>query len=303
MQYFPLFVDTNKLSVLIVGAGDVATRKLDLLARTEAQIDVIAPEVAEDIRAYAARGRVSLIERKIQEQDLQGYELVYLATADEQLNSQLAVLAKQRGIWANVVDNPAFCQFITPSIVDRGRLTVAISTSGAAPVFARTIRAKLETMLPQSLSPLFDFVAQKRGEVQQRLTNGKDRRLFWERFFTLNQDKFDEHTTSHYQASFEQYAASGELIILDAATSADLLPLAAMPILQRVDNVYCDTELPLALMELVRRDAGRHQMLLKSQISQNVEHGERMLLILPSNAIEEFVAHFPNAKHIRPGKL
>jgi precorrin-2 dehydrogenase/sirohydrochlorin ferrochelatase len=162
MQYFPLFVDTQGLQVLLVGAGEVATRKLDLLSRTDAHIHVIAPMVANDIETYHTQGRIQLSRREVCRDDIADVDIIYLATADEQLNMDYAQLATERGIWVNVVDNPKFCRFITPSIVDRGRLVVAISTAGAAPVFARTIRSRLETMLPSSLAPLFDFVASKR---------------------------------------------------------------------------------------------------------------------------------------------
>ncbi|MGL5407948.1 MAG: precorrin-2 dehydrogenase/sirohydrochlorin ferrochelatase family protein, partial [Shewanella sp.] len=163
MQYFPLFIDTVNLTVLLVGAGDVASRKLALLSRTEANIHVIAPKVNAEVQDYVQKGRIVLSQREVLPSDMQNYDLIYLATANETLNAELASLAADRGIWVNVVDNPEYCRFITPSIVDRGRLVVAISTAGAAPVFARTIRSRLETSLPPSLTPLLDFVAGRRA--------------------------------------------------------------------------------------------------------------------------------------------
>lgn len=303
MQYFPLFIDTVNLNVLLVGAGDVASRKLALLTRTEANIHVIAPEVNPEVKAYADAGRILLSERPVVQADIQNYDLIYLATANDKLNAELATLATERGIWVNAVDNPAYCRFITPSIVDRGRLVVAISTAGAAPVFARTIRARLETSLPQSLNPLFDFVADKRLEVQQRLTKTATRRLFWERFFDTNGDRFDARTPEHYQNAFNNIVSRGEILLLDEATPVELLPLAAMPLLQRLDWIYSEVGLAEDLAELVRRDANRAVLPALSDISREYEQGSRMLLVADTQKIEQLKAHFPVAKHLRPGAI
>ena len=119
MQYFPLFIDTQSLKVLVVGAGDVASRKLDLLSRTQAHIKVIALDVCPDTQDYVQSGRITLEQRSIKQSDIKDCDLLYLCTADTALNEQLAVFAQEQGIWANVVDNHNFCRFITPSIVDR----------------------------------------------------------------------------------------------------------------------------------------------------------------------------------------
>ena len=303
MQYFPLFIDTVNLNVLLVGAGDVASRKLALLTRTEANIHVIAPEVNPEVKAYADAGRILLSERPVVQADIQNYDLIYLATANDKLNAELATLATERGIWVNAVDNPTYCRLITPSIVDRGRLVVAISTAGAAPVFARTIRARLETSLPQSLKPLFDFVADKRLEVQQRLTKTATRRLFWERFFDTNGDRFDARTPEHYQNAFNHIVSRGEILLLDDATPVELLPLAAMPLLQRLDWIYSEAGLAEDLAELVRRDANRAALPALSDISREYEQGSRMLLVADTQKIAQLKAHFPVAKHLRPGAI
>jgi precorrin-2 dehydrogenase/sirohydrochlorin ferrochelatase len=235
--------------------------------------------------------------------DIQNYDLVYLATANDDLNAELATLATARGIWVNAVDNPAFCRFITPSIVDRGRLVVAISTAGAAPVFARTIRSRLEASLPQSLKPLFDFVADRRVEVQQRLESIATRRLFWERFFDTNGDRFDSCTLEHYQNAFDNLVSRGEILLLEDSTQVDLLPLAAMPLLQRLDWIYSQDKLSTELTELVRRDANRAELPALSEISHEYELGKRMLIVADTQKINQLKAHFPVAKHLRPGAI
>lgn len=303
MQYFPLFIDTVNLNVLLVGAGDVASRKLALLTRTEANIHVIAPQVNTEVRHYADAGRILLSMREVVHADIQNYDLVYLATANDDLNTELATLATARGIWVNAVDNPAFCRFITPSIVDRGRLVVAISTAGAAPVFARTIRSRLEASLPQSLKPLFDFVADRRVEVQDKLDSTAKRRLFWERFFDTNGDRFDNRTLEHYQNAFDNLVSRGEILLLDESTQVDLLPLAAMPLLQRLDCIYSQDTLSTELTEMVRRDANRAELPALSEVSKAYEQGMRLLLVADTPKINQLKAHFPMAKHLRPGAI
>ncbi|GGI83376.1 precorrin-2 dehydrogenase/sirohydrochlorin ferrochelatase family protein [Shewanella gelidii] len=303
MQYFPLFVDTQSLNVLIVGAGEVAARKLDLLARTKANIEVIAPNVSDEVLAYAEQGRITLTPRPVLESDIKDQALVYLATANAELNRQLAEVAKGKGVWANVVDDPRYCRFITPSIVDRGKLVIAISTAGSAPVYARDIRARLEAWLPQSLRPLFDFVAEKRLHVQSSVATGKERRLVWERFFQLNRDRFDEETAEHFEQALVGGSSKGDILLLSQDTDLELLPIGAMPLLQRIDKVLCDDELPPALLELIRRDASRAPMMSPSHLIEAYTHGSRLLIYGAPQQITQLKAAIPAAKHIQAGAL
>ncbi len=303
MQYFPLFVDSQSLRVLIIGAGDVASRKLDLLARTAATITVIAPDVSNEVRAYHASERIHLLQREVEIDDIKEIDLLYLATANDELNKLFAQYAQQKGIWVNVVDSPALCRFITPAMIDRGRLLVAISTAGAAPVFARELRSRIETLLPNSLSPLLDFIAERREDVQQRLPIFSQRKLFWEHFFATNGDKFDSHTSQHYENAFEQLSMEGEILLIDSLIDFSLLPIAAMPLLQKLDVIYSELTIPQALLELCRRDAAREMLSSMSELTTVYEKGQRSLVFADSDMIKQLVAHFPMAKQIKSGSL
>ncbi len=303
MQYFPLFIDTHELPVLVVGGGDVAARKLELLCRTYARVRVIALEACDEVRALGATGKIDLSERAVSDGDIRDVQLAYLATNDEALNVRLAAVARSRGILANVVDNPAHCRFITPSIVDRGRLVVAISTAGAAPVFARDIRARLEAWLPPSLAPLFDFIAERRVQVQNRLDSVPERRRFWERFFTLNGDRFDGNTQDHFDDAFENIAAQGELLLIDEDTSPRLLPIAAMAMLQRLDCIASNLTVPMELNELLRRDADRAAQPAIGELEHWLASGKRVLVYAAAADIKALRAHFPQARHLRAGAL
>lgn len=303
MQYFPLFVDTTQLKVLLIGAGEVASRKLELLGRTEAHITVIATEISVEVQAYADKMRISLIQRAVEDKDIDDVDLIYLATANNELNAHLAHLATAKGIWVNVVDSPELCRFITPSIVDRGRLQIAISTAGAAPVFARELRSRIESWLPHSLTGLFDFVAERRKEVQDRLPEFKQRKLFWEHFFSSNGDNFDEGTAICYENSFQNLVSDGELLLVDDSTSITMLPIAAMPLMQKLDHIFFDNELPLSLNELVRRDAVRSPLLTLSELTQLLDSGQRCLIFADTDTVSQLKVHFPMAKYLIPGSL
>ncbi|GIU31293.1 bifunctional precorrin-2 dehydrogenase/sirohydrochlorin ferrochelatase [Shewanella schlegeliana] len=303
MQYFPLFVDTQALRVLIIGAGDVASRKLDLLCRTEASVRVIAIDVCQDTLNYVNQNRITLEQRPVSDSDITGYDLIYLCTADKQLNERLASIAKRQGIWANVVDNPKHCRFITPSIVDRGRLQIAISTAGAAPVYARELRARLESWLPLSINPLFDFIAEHRKEVQQRLPVFKQRRVFWEHFFKRNAERFDENTPEHYQACFSLQTTRGELLLIDTSTPADLLPIGAMPYLQKIEVTYATSPVPFELNELLRRDASFLAEFDDDMIEQQLTTGESCLVYGDPAEMQRLSEQFVDARYLRPGSF
>lgn len=303
MRYFPVFADTENQKILVIGAGDVASRKLDLLNRTHAAITVIAPVICKNIAELAVKQQINLIQREVTPQDLAGFDFIYIATANKALNRSLAKIAKQNNAWVNVVDSPSECNFITPSIVDRGSLVVAISTAGIAPVLARELRSKLEVQLPSSLNSLLDFIEIKRIEVQQKLATTKARRLFWETFFARNGTRFDSQTESRYWQAFDNVMSHGEILLVSDNCEAKLLPLAVLPLFQDLDYVCSNATLPLELNELIRRDAIRTSVPTDSVISTMVHKGERVLIFDNQQSIARLKAHFPQAKHLRMGAI
>ena len=277
MQYFPLFVDTNNINVLVVGAGDVAARKLALLTRTQANITVIADKVCDEVHEFVKAERISLTQRLVQDCDIEGIQLLYMATADNQINTKYAAVAKQKGIWVNVVDSSKDCSFITPAIVDRGKLQIAISSSGAAPVVAGLIRTKIESWLPQSASQLMDFASKTRNTLKQKLKAGLSLRQFWYQFFNLNGFEFTQNTQHIFNQTISQInhaANSGcqRVYFIKSTQNISQLPISVLPILQQVDRVYSDSEIPCELNELIRRDASRNKIkpTFFSEISEGI---------------------------------
>ena len=182
MRHFPIFLNLSGRRVVVSGAGACAVSKLKLLLKTEAEITVYGQDPHDDIAKWARARRLSLVERPIAAGDADGAALVYGANENAAEDARAVAIGKAAGALTNIVDNLADSQFITPAIVDRDPVTVAIGTEGAAPVLARKIKADLEEHLPVSLGPLARIgqMFRPRAEV---LPMGRPRRRFWSRFY------------------------------------------------------------------------------------------------------------------------
>lgn len=148
MRYFPVFLDLEGCEVLVAGGGEQAVQKVRLLIRTGARIIVVAPDFAPELIALGVEGRIRLEPRAFETGDVAGKVLAYAATGSAGGNARVAEAARAAGIPVNVVDKPEQSTFITPAIVDRDPVVIAIGTEGAAPVLAREIKSRLEAILP-----------------------------------------------------------------------------------------------------------------------------------------------------------
>src|SRR6056297_1881052 len=182
MQHFPIFVQLAGRRVVVFGGGAAALAKLRLLMKTEARLTVIARAPDPQIAAWAAAGRLALLRRAGAPGDALCAALAYAASDDPAEDARLAALARADGARVNMVDNLAGSDFITPAIVDRDPVTVAIGTEGTAPVLARRIKRDLEERLPTDLGPLARAGKAFRPEAEA-LPPGRPRRDFWARFY------------------------------------------------------------------------------------------------------------------------
>ena len=162
--YYPVFLDMRGKCALVVGGGEVACRKAAGLMESGARVTVVAKRPTAQMRAWADDGLVTLAERAYRPGDAAGMLLVYAATDDA------------AGALANVVDDPAHCRFIVPSVVRRGLLQLAVSTSGAAPALAKRLRRDLEERCPQDLAAYVELLADVRALVKERADGGEARR-------------------------------------------------------------------------------------------------------------------------------
>ena len=175
---YPLFIHLDDARVIVVGAGEVARRKVEtLLSHGARQLTVIAPDVCQEIREYADQGLISLVERPYQQGDLAGALLTVVATDNRAVNEAAYREASEAGQLVNVVDVPELCNAIVPSIVSRGRLQIAISTSGASPTVAKEIRRDLEQRYPACWEEYLDVLAQVRILTKERVPGGPDARM------------------------------------------------------------------------------------------------------------------------------
>ncbi len=253
MRHFPIFLDTRDRRIVVVGGQDVAMAKIRLLARSEARIEVFAPAPSAMLRTLAAEGTVQLFRRAPRTEDLVGAALVYAATDDDATDQQVAALARGLGIAVNVVDNLAASDFITPAIVDRDPVTVAIGTEGTAPVLARLIKAEVEAILPAALGQLAQAAGRFR-EAASVLPQGRPRRAFWADFF-LRLRNLDDAPHLLAQHVGREGQKGGVDFLLIGGSDTDLLTLASRRILADADVVVHHPDIARPILDLARREA------------------------------------------------
>lgn len=175
MGFYPIVLELEGCACLVVGGGVVAERKVEALLAAGARITVVSPQITDRLESRARAGRIRSVLRPYRHGDVAGYRLAFVATDDDALNDAVASEARARGIWVNVADDPAHCDFILPSVLRRGELTVAVSTGGASPALSRMIREELETYFTADYGVLARVVASARRELrrQGRLADGE----------------------------------------------------------------------------------------------------------------------------------
>jgi precorrin-2 dehydrogenase/sirohydrochlorin ferrochelatase len=166
--YYPIFLDLDGRSCLVVGGGPIAQRKVEGLLAAGADVTVVSPVVTERLRALIRSGRCRHLARRYRARDLTGRAIALVATADSRVTARVHRDALRAGVLVNAADDPERCDFILPAILRRGRLTVAVSTGGASPALARAVRDELERLLPESYELLLEVLAEVRARVRRR---------------------------------------------------------------------------------------------------------------------------------------
>ena len=168
-RYYPVFLDLEDKSVIVIGGGRVATEKVTGLLRAGAHITVVSPDLAPELDELKEAGQFAHIPRPWQLSDLDDdWSLVMVATDDGAVNRAASDAARARRIWVNAADDPPNCDFILPSVVRKGRITLAASTAGASPALARRLREELEAYLTEDMPALADLLTEVRAELRQR---------------------------------------------------------------------------------------------------------------------------------------
>lgn len=266
MDYFPIFLNLKKSRCLLVGGGDVATRKGRMLAKAGAILRVVAPEISAELRELVGNHQGELLEREYQSDDINDCVLAVAATDIHELNEKISTDAKQKNIPVNVVDTPALCTYITPAVIDRSPLMIAISSGGETPVLARLVRAKLEVLIPNSYGKLARIASQWRDRIKARFSDGDSRRKFWEKILQgpaaeLMMNDQEDAANQFIQQELNSDQAEltlGEVYLVGGGPGdPELLTLRALRLMQQADVVLYDRLVSDEVMELVRRDAER----------------------------------------------
>ena len=267
MKYFPFFLKLSEQSCLVIGGGEVAERKLDLLIKADSKPTVVAPEISNYILNLAGENKVTCHkeEYNIKFLDSSKYKFIIAATNDKKLNEKITTDARGKGILINVVDQPKLCDFIFPSILERGPITVAVSTGGSSPVLARMLRTKLETLIPGAYGRLAKIVSDNRVSIRKKLKNSKSNRIFWEqilnsKFVELVLSGQDKEAVAYLNSEIntfdEEIKNKGEVYIVGAGPGdPDLLTFRALRLMQQADIALYDRLVHPSIIDLIRRDA------------------------------------------------
>lgn len=264
MKHFPIFLSVEGRRIVVSGGGEAALAKLRLLLKTEANLTVVADDVLPEIESWAKQGELTILRRPQEPGDAACAALFYAANDDETEDARVTKLAQADGALTNWVDNLGQSQFITPAIVDRDPVTVAIGTEGAAPVLARAIKADLEGRLPRSLGTLAR-VGKSFRKFAETLPFGKPRRAFWsEYYFTDGPKAFDEGGEDALPETLDDLLhrhirkdeTPGHVTFVGAGPGdPELLTVKARRALHEADVVIHDRLVPAAILELARREA------------------------------------------------
>ena len=173
MQALPIFFNIKNRHCVVIGGGDVAMRKVSMLLKAQAAVTIYSPEICHELQDLVDAKKINFVAEQFEQNQLQGACLVIAATNEVAVNSAVSIAAKTQNIPVNVVDAPDLCTFTMGSIIDRSPVVIAISSEGNAPVLARYIRAKIETMLPATYGRIADIAGEFRDKVKEKFGTRK----------------------------------------------------------------------------------------------------------------------------------
>ena len=165
-RYYPVALDLRNRPCLVIGGGSVAEAKVEGLLDAGARVTVVSPTLSERLASWAIADRITHRQREYDSSDLDGQQLVFSATDSRDVTQAVAAGARLRGLWMNAADDPTYCDFLLPSVLQRGRLQVAVSTGGASPALAARVRRDLEAYFTPEYEDLVELAAEVRREVR-----------------------------------------------------------------------------------------------------------------------------------------
>ncbi len=168
ISYYPVFLNLRGKRCVVAGGGNVALRKVQSLLDCGADIQIIGSRVCAGLSSLAGTGKLSVNRKKYEKGDLDGAFAAIAATGDHALNRRIAMEAREKRVLVNVVDDPAACDFIVPSIMRRGDIAIAVSTGGSSPALARKLRSRLESEFGEEYAAISDLISEVRLELRDK---------------------------------------------------------------------------------------------------------------------------------------
>ena len=178
--YYPIFIDVEDHDVVIIGGGEVCARKAETMMRYGAKVTIVSPEFTPEIEQWGKDGKLALRRKRYESGDLDGASIVIASTDDTSVNEQVAADARARKVPVNVVDVTPLCEFIVPAIIDKGSVTLAVSTGGKSPALARTLKEDLQRLVGPEYAEVNDVLGTLRESAKRVLPTDVDRKRFFD---------------------------------------------------------------------------------------------------------------------------
>jgi uroporphyrin-III C-methyltransferase/precorrin-2 dehydrogenase/sirohydrochlorin ferrochelatase len=297
MQYLPLFFDLKNRQVLLIGGGDVALRKARLLIRASAKVKVVSHKITPDLKKLIEDSHGEIIVGDYEPSLLKNVQLVIAATDNDFLNKQVYEDATSLQIPVNVVDNQPLCTFIFPAIVDRSPIVIGISSAGKAPVLARNLRAKIESIVPSKYADLGQIIGKYRESVKNKFNTVGLRRNFWEKVL---EGPFFEQVLAGQLKEAEallvetledaNLSLKGNISFVSTGTGdPENITFKALRLMQKADWIVYDESVPDAIIELCRRDADLLIVDTSEDTNKLIElatNGQQVVRLIPGNAAQ-----------------
>ncbi len=320
MKFYPIFLNLENRNVLVCGATETAAAKIRLLKKTGARIRVFGRNPTGQIKRWSREGVLKLVTRNLAESDIAhiagrgGIALIFAASGEKEEDMRITALARRNAMAINVVDDLGASDFLTPAIVDRSPVTVAIGTEGTAPVLARRIKAQIEEILPSETGALARIARGFRA-IASQLPQGRTRRNFWASFFE------DEGPRAHagggekaalkaleklFDREMKGKGCKSSIALIGAGPGEpELMSLRGRKRMDEADIVIHDRRIGEATMDLARREAkfieinDIHENLMDgldlkqfAGLQKDRQEGCRIACIVPGSAeMESFSPH------------
>lgn len=265
---------------MIVGGGDVAARKIELLLKSTTNITVMAESLSPSVQRLIDAHELHWLTHNYKSGYFSGINLVIAATDDSDVNKAVAAESQPLNILTNVVDQPELCTYITPAIIDRSPMIIAMSSSGSAPILLRMLREQIEKTLPNGYGKLADFSFKFRDHVKARVKGLRNRRTFWESI--LRGPIGENILQGNVQEAEQQLITSikkeiappvGEIVFVHTLDGdPDKLTLQTHREMQFAEAVFYDDDVNIDLIEYIRRDAEKYPQSITSTILINFQH-------------------------------